>query len=386
MSRFIFILFLVFLPFVIPVQAAPYDVWSSYYNLRSASQIVDAGDRVFALMNDNVVVYDVKTGEGFSTLKKIASTWDRDNMRIVDSTFPQGPRYITFASVLRYGAFPLPKIISRLLEIAKAEMKCDVEIEFAVDMDVPEDSPVIFNVLQIRPISTDTRYAEVDWDRIDTSSAFLTSDNALGMGWIDGVQDIVYLRPEAFDVLKTSEMAAEITALNSQMQKEGRGYLLIGFGRWGSSISSLGVPVRWSDISEARTIVECSLENFRVDPSQGTHFFQNLTSFNVGYINVDPWARGAGRFDARPAAGAAAAARLGFEADAAGRLAARPAARPAAAAARLGFEAAAGRLDFAALDALPALTETRYLRHVRLPQPLRLCVDGRRSRAFAALG
>ena len=253
-------------------------------------------------------------------------------------------------------------------------MKCDVEIEFAVDMDVPEDSPVTFNVLQIRPISTDTRYAEVDWDRIDTSSAFLTSDNALGMGWIDGVQDIVYLRPEAFDVLKTSEMAAEITALNSQMQKEGRGYLLIGFGRWGSSISSLGVPVRWSDISEARTIVECSLENFRVDPSQGTHFFQNLTSFNVGYINVDPWARGAGSA-ARPAAGAAA--RLGFEA----------AARPAADAARLGFEAdVAGRLDFAALDALPALTETRYLRHVRLAAPLRLCVDGRRSRAFAALG
>ena len=330
----------------------------------------------------NIARLDVSECEGFSSLKKIASTWDRDNMRIVDSTFPQGPRYITFASVLRYGAFPLPKIISRLLEIAKAEMKCDVEIEFAVDMDVPEDSPVIFNVLQIRPISTDTRYAEVDWDRIDTSSAFLTSDNALGMGWIDGVQDIVYLRPEAFDVLKTSEMAAEITALNSQMQKEGRGYLLIGFGRWGSSISSLGVPVRWSDISEARTIVECSLENFRVDPSQGTHFFQNLTSFNVGYINVDPWARAAGRFDARstgrPAAGAAAAAaRLGFEADA----------RPAADAARLGFEAdAAGRLDFAALDALPALTETRYLRHVRLPQPLRLCVDGRRSRAFAALG
>ena len=180
------------------------------------------------------------------------------------------------------------------------------------------------------------------------------------------------------------------------MQKEGRGYLLIGFGRWGSSISSLGVPVRWSDISEARTIVECSLENFRVDPSQGTHFFQNLTSFNVGYINVDPWARGAGSA-ARPAAAAAAAARpaarLGFEADArtaaadaAGRLAARPAAA-ADAAARLGFEAdGAGRLDFAALDALPALTETRYLRHVRLAAPLRLCVDGCRSRAFAALG
>lgn len=263
---------------------------------------------------------------------------------MVDSAFPEGPKYITFASVLRYGAFPLPKIVSRLLEIAKAEMKCNVEIEFAVDMDVPDDSPVIFNVLQIRPISTDTRYAEVDWDAIDREysggvggAAFLRSSNALGLGWIDGVKDIVYLKPEAFDVLKTAEMASQITAVNAQLQSEGRGYMLIGFGRWGSSISSLGVPVKWSDISEARAIVECCLENFRVDPSQGTHFFQNLTSFNVGYVNVDPWGR------------------------------------------------PSDKLDFSVLDALPALWESEYIRHVRLDDPLRLCIDGHRSRALAAL-
>ena len=212
-----------------------------------------------------------------------------------------------------------------------------MEIEFAVDMDVPEDSPIVFNVLQIRPISTDTRYAEVDWDKIDDSGAFLTSSNALGIGWIEGVRDIVYLKPESFDVLKTSEMASQITALNARMQSEGRGYMLIGFGRWGSSISSLGVPVKWSDISEARTIVECCLENFRVDPSQGTHFFQNMTSFNVGYVNVDPWGR------------------------------------------------ASDKLDFSVLDALPSVWESEYVRHVRLEQPLRLCVDGHRSRALAAL-
>ena len=282
----------------------------------------------------------------FPSFRKIVSTWDRENMRMVDSAFPEGPKYITFASVLRYGAFPLPKIVSRLLEIAKAEMKCNVEIEFAVDMDVPDDSPVVFNVLQIRPISTDTRYAEVDWDAIDreysagvgaSSAPFLLSSNALGLGWIDGVKDIVYLKPEAFDVLKTAEMASQITALNAQLQSEGRGYMLIGFGRWGSSISSLGVPVKWSDISEARAIVECCLENFRVDPSQGTHFFQNLTSFNVGYVNVDPWGR------------------------------------------------SSDKLDFSVLDALPALWESVYIRHVRLDDPLRLCIDGHRSRALAAL-
>ena len=282
----------------------------------------------------------------FPSFRKIVSTWDRENMRMVDSAFPEGPKYITFASVLRYGAFPLPKIVSRLLEIAKAEMKCNVEIEFAVDMDVPDDSPVVFNVLQIRPISTDTRYAEVDWDAIDreysagvgaSSAPFLLSSNALGLGWIDGVKDIVYLKPGAFDVLKTAEMASQITALNAQLQSEGRGYMLIGFGRWGSSISSLGVPVKWSDISEARAIVECCLENFRVDPSQGTHFFQNLTSFNVGYVNVDPWGR------------------------------------------------PSDKLDFSVLDALPALWESEYIRHVRLDEPLRLCIDGHRSRALAAL-
>ena len=283
----------------------------------------------------NIARLSLEDCASFPSFRKIVSTWDRDNMRMVDSAFPQGPKYITFASVLRYGAFPLPKIISRLLEIAKAEMKCNVEIEFAVDMDVPEDSPIVFNVLQIRPISTDTRYAEVDWDKIDDSGAFLTSSNALGIGWIEGVRDIVYLKPESFDVLKTSEMASQITALNARMQSEGRGYMLIGFGRWGSSISSLGVPVKWSDISEARTIVECCLENFRVDPSQGTHFFQNMTSFNVGYVNVDPWGR------------------------------------------------ASDKLDFSVLDALPAIWESDYVRHVRLEQPLRLCVDGHRSRAVA---
>jgi len=266
----------------------------------------------------------------FESLKMVASTYDRENMRIVDSCYPDGPRIVTFAPQLKFNTFPLAEIVRTLLEIAQQEMKCPVEIEFAVNL---EREPQIFHVLQIRPISSDSLTAKVEWDKIDESDAFLRSGNALGVGQIEDVQDIIYLRKEAFDVLKTREMAATIREWNSRLRQEGRQYLLIGYGRWGSQISSLGVPVQWSDISEAKAIAECSLENFRIEPSQGSHFFQNLTSFNVGYINVDPWARMEDGYDE------------------------------------------------SVLNALPAVEETEFVRHVRLPQALVMYIDGFANKA-----
>ena len=271
---------------------------------------------------------------GFPSFAKVASTWDMSNMRIVDSAFPEGPKYITFAQMLKYNTVPLAQITSRLLEITKDEMKCDVEIEFAAEVEPSGET--VFSVLQVRPISVDTRYAEVNWDQVDPSGAFLTSRCALGTGWVEGVRDFVYVRPEAWDVLKTYEIAREVSAINAQMQKEGLGYVLAGFGRWGTTQPSLGVPVRWSDISEAKALVECALPDFQIDPSQGTHFFQNLTSFNVGYINVNPYAR------------------------------------------------PDELMDFSVLDALPALEETQFVRHVRLEEPLRICIDGKSNRALIA--
>ena len=271
----------------------------------------------------------------FPSFAKVASTWDMSNMRIVDSAFPEGPKYITFASMLKYNTVPLAQITDRLLEITKEEMNCNVEIEFAADVDRAGNT--VFSVLQVRPISVDTRFAEVNWDKVDMSGAILTSACALGTGWVEGVQDVVYVRKEGWDVLKTYDIAREVSALNAQMQREGLGYVLLGFGRWGTSQPSLGIPVRWSDISEAKAIVECSLKDFQIDPSQGTHFFQNLTSFNVGYINVNEFAR------------------------------------------------PSDTVDFAALDAMPAVSETRYLRHVRFPAPLRICIDGKCNRALVAL-
>ena len=268
----------------------------------------------------------------FPSLKRVASTWDISNMRIVDSALPEGPKYITFASMLRYNTFPLAEILSELLRISRDEMKSEVEIEFAADFDA--EGIAEFSVLQVRPISADSRLAEVDWSTVDTSGAFLKSECALGTGWIEGISDIVYLKESGWDVLRTAEIAREISALNASMRAAGRGYLLIGFGRWGTSQPSLGVPVGWGDISEAKAIVECSLENYQIDPSQGTHFFQNLTSFNVGYVNVNPFAR------------------------------------------------PSECLDFSWLDSLPAESESHFLRHVRLAAPLTVCVDGKTGKAF----
>ena len=271
----------------------------------------------------------------FESFKMIASTYDRENMRIVDSCYPNGPRIVTFAPQLKFNTFPLADIIQHLLDIARDEIKTPIEIEFAVNL---EHEPQIFHVLQIRPISADSLTAKVDWDSVDETGAFMRSNNALGVGEIEGVNDIIYLRQETFDILRTREMAATLREWNNRLRQEGRQYLLIGFGRWGSQIDSLGVPVQWGDISEAKAIAECSLPNFRIEPSQGSHFFQNMTSFNVGYINVDPWAR-----------------------------------------------PNADEYDQSVLDALPAIEETELMRHVRLNKSLEMVIDGFANKAVIKL-
>ena len=270
--------------------------------------------------------------ERFQSFPRVVSTYDYENQRIVDSPIPRGPKIVTFAHLLRYGTFPLAPIVQELLEICTAEMSCSVEIEYAAEL-----STGLFNALQIRPISSDSLQAEVDWRDIDCSGALVRSESVLGTGWIKDLHDVVYLKADTFDKMKTVEMAAQLRELNTRLRAEGRQYVLIGYGRWGSSIPTLGVPVAWSDISETKALIECCLPDFRVDPSQGTHFFQNLTSFNAGYVNVDPYSR------------------------------------------------PGDSLDLSALDALPAVYETEFLRHIRVEQALTVCVDGRAGRALVKL-
>ena len=269
----------------------------------------------------------------FRSFSKVVSTWDYENQRIVDSPVPKGPKFVTFAHILKYNTFPLADILNTLLEITRKEVKCAVEIEFAADLD-RGDKAALFNVLQIRPISSVNSFNSVDWSSLDTEGALLSSGCAIGPGMIQGVRDVVYLRRRNFNVLKTREMAAEMTAINNRMREEGRNYVLIGYGRWGSSIPSLGVPVQWSNISEAKVIVECCLENFRIDPSQGTHFFQNMTSFNAGYVNVNPYSR------------------------------------------------PDEYCNLDALDAMPAEYESDYVRIVHFPEDLTVCIDGKENRAL----
>lgn len=269
----------------------------------------------------------------FRSFSKVVSTWDYENQRIVDSPVPKGPKFVTFAHILKYNTFPLADILNTLLEITRKEVKCAVEIEFAADLD-RGDRAALFNVLQIRPISSVNSFNSVDWSSLETEGALLSSGCAIGPGMIQGVRDVVYLRRQNFDVMKTREMAAEMTAINNRMRDEGRNYVLIGYGRWGSSIPSLGVPVQWSNISEAKVIVECCLENFRIDPSQGTHFFQNMTSFNAGYVNVNPYSR-PGEY-----------------------------------------------CDIDALDAMPAEYESDFVRIVHFPEDLTVCIDGKENRAL----
>ena len=265
----------------------------------------------------------------FREFAKVASTYDFENQRIVDSLQERGPKAVTFAHILRYGTFPLAEILKELLKIAADEMKCSVEIEFAADLENR-----LFHLLQIRPISSDSMKTEVDWKSIDENGALIRSSCALGTGWIPELADIVYVRKDSFDKMRTAEIAAELREINAQLREEGRNYVLIGYGRWGSSIPTLGIPVIWSDISEAKALVECSLADFRVDPSQGSHFFQNLTSFNAGYISVDPFAR------------------------------------------------STDFIDFDRLETLPAVSESTFVRHIRLSSPLQVCVDGRNGKAI----
>ena len=281
----------------------------------------------------NLERFEINKAKHFRNMRHVASVWDMQNQRISDSLFEDGRRIITFSQILKYDTIPLAQIIGDLLRMGEQEMGCPVEMEFAVDMDVPYGAERTFCFLQIRPIVEQQDARSLDWDSVGTSDARIYAESALGLGAIEGVTDVVYVRSGTFDTSRTQRIASEIGELNNRLRSEKRPYVLVGPGRWGSSDPWLGIPVKWPSISEAKVIVECGLENFRVEPSQGTHFFQNLTSFGVGYLTINPF-MGDGRFDE-------------------------------------------GRLD-----AMPAVYESESVRHVRFDAPLYIYIDGRKNKGI----
>ena len=243
--------------------------------------------------NDSINLAKIPVAEalmGFDHPELVASTFVAGDNRIVPGVNSEGARIISFDAILKYGRFPLPEILRDIMQICRQELMCDVEIEFAADIISEQNGGgCVLKLLQVRPISefstrTDTSFEDV---RSKISSPVLEASIALGNGLIQGMKHILIINPSLFDSSFTEEMAREISQMNALMKSTGESYLLIGPGRWGSSDPWLGIPVLWSDISEARMIVECGIPGFRVEPSQGTHFFQNITSLGVGYLTID---------------------------------------------------------------------------------------------------
>jgi len=237
----------------------------------------------------NITRLNIDEAKEYPDFAHVASTYSHEDGSINDGVWGNGKKLVTFASVLKYNTFPLASILKDLLEVGQKEMNCPVEIEFAANLNVPKGMPAIFNLLQIRPIVESELSDDFPWEETSLDESIIYSESALGHGRVLNIQDIVYVKPSKFDPSQTKIIAQEVDDINQLYMKAKRNYVLVGPGRWGSSDPWLGIPIKWSQISEARVIVESGLPDFRVDPSQGTHFFQNLTSFRVGYLTVNPY-------------------------------------------------------------------------------------------------
>ena len=196
-------------------------------------------------------------------------------------------RVVSFAQVLKHDAFPLAPLLATLLKIGSDGGNAPVEIEFAVNLSVPRGAPAEFGFLQMRQLAPSRELEELDVSGAERGSLLCRTGQALGNGRIEGVKDLVVVDLHRFERAKSLEAAQEVARLNEQLLRQGTPYLLVGVGRWGSRDPWLGIPVAWEQISGARAIVEAGLPGFNVEPSQGSHFFQNLVSFDVGYFTVD---------------------------------------------------------------------------------------------------
>lgn len=278
----------------------------------------------------NIVKLDLKTAESHGTLRWLGSVYDYNNHMIRDGLTAKGLRIVTFANVLKYDAFPLAPIIKNVLEIGQKEMNQPVEVEFAVDLQGAPGHPLIFYLLQIRPIVDSKESISEKLEEVKPEDTLIYSKSALGNGVIDDIKDIIYIKTETFNPANNTKLVPIIEKLNAPFHAGQKSYVLMGPGRWGSQDSWLGVPVKWTQISAARVIIETGLENYRVDPSQGTHFFQNLTSLRVGYFTVTP-------------------------------------------------SIGDGYVNTEFLDALPAVYEDEYIRHVQLPNTCSVKIDGQKG-------
>lgn len=280
----------------------------------------------------NLLKLSVREADKDGALQYLASTYNPTDQVIYPGVYPDGRKIISFVGVLEHDVVPLPHLLREVLRLGQEAMRRPVEIEFAVEIEAASRS-CVFYLLQIRPMVDVKSDVHINLSEIRPETILLQSNNALGHGQMDDITDVVYVKTDGYNAGNNPLIAEEISRINAKFLDRGEHYVLVGPGRWGSSDSWLGIPVKWPNISAARIIVEAGLTNYRVDPSQGTHFFQNLTSFGVGYFTIND-----------------------FNGD--------------------------GVYNRAVLDALPAVEETAHVRHVRFPHALSIKVDGKKKLGY----
>ena len=228
---------------------------------------------------------ELSTAEVHGRLATIASTYVASDDRMFDGIARDGPRILTFHGPLKRGSFPLPEILNHVLSTCEEHLSCPVEIEFAVDFD-NETGRRSFSLLQLRPLLSIGVDIDVDLQSLDKEQIICASSLSLGTGIIEGIRDVVYVNPSQMNRMRTRDIVPDLERVNATLNQQNRPYILIGPGRWGSSDPSLGIPVSWDQISGAKAIVEARMGDIHVEPSQGSHFFQNIVSFNVGYLTI----------------------------------------------------------------------------------------------------
>ncbi len=238
------------------------------------------------LLNDLVKEYDLDVAEKDGTLANIASTYSQENEAIYDGLSRNGMRLVTFAPILKHNIIPLPEILNTVLRYGSWGMGTQVEIEFAMNTKVPQGEPKEFALLQMRPMVLSRESIDIDLTNVKNENLICRSTQVLGDGIIDDIYDIIVVDADTFDRGKSKEVALEISRMNEKLRDEKKPYVLIGVGRWGSMDPWLGIPVTWDQISGASVIVESSFKDFKVEPSQGSHFFHNITAFRIAYFTI----------------------------------------------------------------------------------------------------
>ncbi len=316
-------------PQLLPQFSTVEDILRNSQRYFYALKMTDSAPDMDTSENATLAKLDIDEAADHPAVKHLVSSYSVQDHRIRDGVQPGGHAVLTFANILKYKTFPLADILRDVLEIGRRGLGCPVEMEFSVNLELDEDGRPAFDLLQIRPMGIRQQNKVVEISREEIAAAYCHSSSALGNGQFEDIADIIFVRPDSFEPARTVEIAGEIRSMNNRLVRQERKYLLIGPGRWGSADRWLGIPVNWSDISGVGAIVETFIDGFKADPSQGSHFFHNITSRGISYLTVS-----------------------GSDTD---------------------------FIDWQRLQSLPVVEKTVYLTRIALESPLTIKIDGKKS-------